>query len=421
MCRHLRLGTAWAKTAGSKNRTLARYNLKTKEFVQSGSSPVSLGGPLRNQPSKSRSKVRYAVVGLGHIAQVAILPAFRRAQNSELVAIVSGDSEKKKELARKYALDRVYSYAEYGDCLADGIDAVYIAVPNHLHREFAVKAANAGVHVLCEKPMAVTEEDCRAMIQAAKTHNVRLMIAYRLHFEPANLQAIELAKSGKLGKLRFFSSDFGQLVDESNIRLTQPVDQGGGPVYDMGVYCINAARYLFLDEPTHVFASSANYGGSRFRKTEEMATVVMRFPGERLASFTCSFGCAPVGRYSLAGTKGLVVADPAYEYASGLQLNITIDEKTSKRSFPKHDQFAAELVYFSDCILHQKEPEPSGWEGLADVRVVEAIYESARSGRVVELRPLAKQARPDRNQEIRRPGHAKPKTVRVKPPSGEAA
>ncbi len=209
-------------------------------------------------PSKSNRKIRYAVVGLGHLAQVAVLPAFKSAENSELVALVSGDPKKQEKLARKYGVDRVYSYEEYEECLTAEVDAVYLVLPNHLHRDYAVRAAKAGVHVLCEKPMAVTEDDCEVMIEAAEANQVKFMVAYRLHFEKANLEAIRLAESGKLGELRFIGSEFAQQVDPENVRATMPVEQGGGPVYDMGVYCINAARYLFRAEPTEIFAFSAN-------------------------------------------------------------------------------------------------------------------------------------------------------------------
>jgi glucose-fructose oxidoreductase len=234
--------------------------------------------------NKTHKKIRYAVIGLGHIAQVAILPAFKNGQNSELVAIVSSDAEKRRKLGKKYRLEHVYSYEQYEQTLSV-VDAVYLALPNHLHREYAVKAAQAGIHVLCEKPMAVTEEDCEAMIDAADTNDIKLMIAYRLHFEEGNLEAARLAKSGKLGKLRIFDSEFAQQVIEGNIRVTQPIEKGGGPVYDMGVYCINAARYLFRAEPTNVLAFSANSGEKRFQNVDEMTSVVMRFPEERLAMF----------------------------------------------------------------------------------------------------------------------------------------
>jgi predicted dehydrogenase len=337
-----------------------------------------------------------------------------------LVAIVSGDATKLRKLGKKYRLEHVYSYDEYNQALA-AVDAVYLVLPNHLHREYVVRAANAGVHVLCEKPMAVTEEDCEAMIEAADANHVKLMIAYRLHFEEANLEAIELAKSGKLGNVRTFDSAFSQQVAAGNVRVTEPVEKGGGPVYDMGVYCINAARYLFRTEPTSVMAFSANKTDKRFQLVDEMTSVVMRFPEERLATFTCSFGAADVSRYSLIGTKGSLTAEPAYDYSMALKHRITVGEKTRSKTFSKRDQFAAEVSYFSDCVLSDREPEPSGLEGLADVRIVQAIYESARKEKAVEIPKLPAKRRPRLRQAIQRPAHGLPRTVNAKSPSGEAA
>ena len=274
------------------------------------------------------------------------------------------------------------------------MDAVYLVVPNHLHRECAVRAAKAGVHVLCEKPMAVTEKECKEMIAAADDNHVKLMIAYRLHFEESNLKAIELAHSGKLGEPRFFDSAFAQQVVANNIRLTEPVERGGGPVYDMGVYCINAARYLFRAEPTAVAAYSASNGEKRFQKAGEMTSVVMEFPGSRLATFTCSFGAAEISRYTLVGTKGCLTAQPAFNYSMALGQQITIGEKTTVKKFAKRDQFAPQLIYFSDCILQNKTPEPSGWEGLADIRIVQAIYKSIRTGKKVGLSDFHRKKRP---------------------------
>jgi predicted dehydrogenase len=367
---------------------------------------------------KSNRKIRYAVVGLGHLAQVAVLPAFKKAQNSELVAIVSGDVEKRTQLGKKYRLEQVYSYDDYEKALF-AVDAVYIALPNHLHRDYAVRAARAGVHVLCEKPMAVTEQDCEVMIEGANQSGVKLMIAYRLHFEKGNLEAVRLARSGKLGQLRIFNSEFAQQVVADSIRVTEPAENGGGPVYDMGMYSINAARYVLHAEPTAVLACSANHGEARFRKVDEMTSAILRFPEDQLATFTCSFGAADVSCYTLTGTKGLLTADPAYDYVVGIKHQLTIGKKTMTRKFPKRDQFAAELIYFSDCILTGKEPEPSGLEGLADVRIVRAIYQSARTGRVVELGEFPPKKRPTSQQEIHRPAHGKPNTVNVQSPSGE--
>lgn len=370
--------------------------------------------------SSGKRKIRYAVVGLGHIAQVAVLPAFGSTGNSELFALVSGDPEKLRTLGTRYSIEHLYSYKDYGRVLSN-VDAVYLAVPNHLHREYAVRAAAAGVHVLCEKPMAVSEEECRAMIQAAEQNNVKLMIAYRLHFEAGNLEAIDVAKSRRLGDVRFFTSEFAQQVSEDNVRVSETAAHGGGSVYDMGVYCINAARYLFGSEPIEVWAASArNHRDERFLHVEEMVSVTLRFPEQRLASFTCSFGAADVGRYSLFGTKGMLQADPAYGYATAIEHQITISGKTKKKIFPKRDQFAAELAYFSDCVLRDNDPEPSGYEGLLDVRVIQAVYESIRTGRPVRLPQPTTKKKPSSRQEIRRPAHGEPRVIHAQAPSKAA-
>ncbi len=373
---------------------------------------------MRSKRSASR-KVRYAVVGLGHISQVAVLPAFKSAKNSELVALVTGDPAKQKVLSRKYSVDSVYSYEQYDECLSHDVDAVYIALPNHLHCEYAVRAANAGVHVLCEKPLAVTGRECRQMIHAAEKNQVKLMVAYRLHFDEANLEAMKLAQNGRLGEVRVFSSDFAQQVAKGNVRVAESSSRGGGPIYDMGVYCINAARYLLRADPVEVFAETVNNGEARFKGTEEMASVVMRFPEGQLATFTCSFGAAEIGRYTLVGTKGTLTADPGYDYVMPLKLETVVNEKTTKKAFAKRDQFAAEIVYFSDCILRNRQAEPSGLEGLADVRIVEAIYRSAKSRKTVKLSAFDQKRRPGPQQEIRRPAHGKPKTVNAQSPSGD--
>ena len=361
-----------------------------------------------------RKQVRYAVVGLGHIAQVAVLPAFGNARrNSRLAALVSGDPVKLDELGRKYHVERRYSYAQYDEMLKSGeVDAVYIALPNSLHAEYATRAAQAGVHVLVEKPMALTEEQCERMAQAARDAGVKLMVAYRLHFERANLEAIEVARSGRIGEPRLFSSSFSMHVVPGNIRVQKAL--GGGTLYDIGVYCINAARGLFRDEPIEVRAASAGTIGD----VEETLSALLRFPGERLASFTCSFGAADVSEYRIVGTKGDLVLEPAYEYAMALQHRLTIGGERKERRFAKRDQFAPELLYFSDCVLKNHEPEPGPQEGLADIRVIRALYASAQSGQPVELGPYEKRSRPSLEQEIRRPPIDKPRTVHTQAPSG---
>jgi predicted dehydrogenase len=376
--------------------------------------------PARKQAKKQaeKRKIRYGVVGLGHIAQVAVLPAFTHAENCELAALVSDDPEKLEKLGRRYKVKARFSYQQFDECLGSGVvDAVYIALPNHLHREYAVRAARAGVHVLCEKPMAVTEDDCLAMIRAAEENGVKLMVAYRLHFEESNLKAIDLVQSGRLGDPRLFDSVFSMQVEMGDIRLN-PREQGGGPLYDIGIYCINAVRNLFGAEPMEVVAFSANNGESRFEQCEEITSAILRFPGrERLASFTCSFNGADVSTYRVVGTKGDLTMDPAYEYAAELKQRLTIDGRTRERTFPKRDQFAPELISFSECILTGAAPEPSGWEGLADVRVIRALYRSSDTGQPVTLEPFSKEDRPGLEQELHRPPVNKPQLVNTESPT----
>jgi len=368
-------------------------------------------------------KIRYAVVGLGHISQNALLPSFKNARNSELAALITGDEKRRKELAERYGLDpaSTFSYEQFDECLKSGkIDAVYIGLPNHLHCDYTVRAARAGVHVLCEKPMAVDERECEQMMQACDRAGVKLMIAYRLHFEPGNLEAIQMASSGKLGDLRIFTSSFSQQTEGENIRLKEPVERGGGSLYDMGVYCINAARYLFRDEPIEVTATTASNGELRFRESPEMTSAVLRFPEERLATFVTSFGAASLSEYTLLGTKGWLRLSPAYDYQIPLVLELAIGEDEPKRKkFRKHDQFGPELTYFSACILNDREPEPSGLEGLCDIRVVRAILESAEKQKPVRLEPSAKPERPSKVQEIIQPAVKPPELIHASSPSGE--
>ena len=227
----------------------------------------------------SKRIVRYAVVGLGHIAQVAVLPAFAHARrNSRLTAVVSGDRTKRRDLAKRYQIDQAFDYDEFDDCLRS-VDAVYIALPNSMHAEYTIRAARAGVHVLCEKPMAVTVDECRRMIAACRKAAVKLMIAYRLHFDSLNLSAMDLARRGRLGEVKFFNSSFSMTVRRGDIRTKRAY--GGGTLYDIGVYCINAARNLFRAEPTQVSAISINSGLATLAEIDETTASILRFGDER--------------------------------------------------------------------------------------------------------------------------------------------
>ena len=366
-------------------------------------------------PARKKSVVRYAVVGLGYIAQAAVLPAFRHARsNSRLVALVSGDAEKRAELARKHKVP-AYGYEEYDSLLDSGaVDAVYIALPNDQHEDYTLRAARRGVHVLCEKPLAVDERQCERMIAACRRHRVKLMTAYRLHFERATLSALDSVKGGLIGRPLSFVSSFTLTVASPDDIRANPRSLGGGTLYDIGVYCINAARHLFRAEPVEAFAMTTGRIGS----AEETAAVTLRFPGERLASFCVSFGADKTSEYRVTGTRGSLRADPAYELASGLKLHVTRQGKKKTIAYRKRDQFAPELLHFSDCILRNRRPEPSGEEGMADVRVIRALYRSAETGRAVSLARKPGSRTPTKRHEITRPPVRMPRLVGAAPPSG---
>jgi glucose-fructose oxidoreductase len=346
-----------------------------------------------------REPLRFAVVGMGHFAQSAILPAFKNVDGAQLSAIVSGDEVKRRKLAAKYKVRHAVDYADYDALLRSGdVDAVYVASPNRAHADHAVRAANARIHVLCEKPMATSEAECARMIEAADGNGVKLMIAYRLHFEPANLAAIKAIQQGKLGELRYFDSTFSMQVESGNSRLS--AELGGGPLPDIGIYCVNAARYLFRAEPLEVLAMSASRAGDkRFKEVDEQVSVLMRFPDQRIASFTVSFGASESARYDVVGTEGSLRLEPAYHHSGDLAMQLRVGKRTSRRTFKPHDQVAAELDYFTECVRTDTRPEPSGHEGLMDIRILTAIQQSIATARPIAIEPIDGDPRPQPTQE----------------------
>jgi predicted dehydrogenase len=355
---------------------------------------------------KTRTKsapLRFAVVGLGHIAQAAVLPAFKHARPYvELTALVSGTRSKLTQLGKRYRVEHRVTYAEAEKLFDSGaIDAVYVATPNTEHSQWVIRAANAGLHVLCEKPLGGSVRECERMIDACARNSVELMTAYRLHFERCNLEVAEIVRRKKLGEPRFFDSQFSMQVKAGNIRTRG--DLAGGPVWDIGIYCINAARMVFADEPIEVWATATNSKDKRFAEIPESVHAVLRFSGDRIANFVCSFGAADRARYEVVGTKGSIAVDPAYEYAEGLGYELRIGETRRRKSFAKSDQFAPELIHFAQAIRAGRSPEPSGKEGLIDVAIIEAIHRSAESGAWERLVMPHRQRRPSLNQHIRRP------------------
>lgn len=326
-------------------------------------------------------KLRYAVVGTGWISQIAFMPSIAQTGNSEMTAIVSGNRANAEKLAAFYGIPHIYPYEQYDEMLRSGhVDAVYIALPNSMHADYAIRAAKAGIHALVEKPLAVTVAECEAMIAAADRAGVQLMTAYRLHTEPGTLAAIDMIRRGEIGEPRLFSSVFSFPVAAGNHRLK--AEHWGGPLQDIGVYCVNAMRHLFGAEPTQVIAATAaRPGDQRFGEVEEMVSATLRFPGERLAHFIASFGGDDLDQYRVVGTEGQIEVSPGYRFDRAITVKLTRGGKTVETAFPQYDHFSGQAAYFADCCLKGLRPEPDGGDGLADVAIMRAIEEAARTGR----------------------------------------
>ena len=344
----------------------------------------------------SEQKVRYAIVGLGDIAQEDMMPGVDHTGNSEITALVTSDPTKARELGEKYNVPSTFTYEEFDSALASGtFDAIYLATPNWRHAEFIVPALKAGIHVLTEKPLEVSTAKCLEILEVEKTASAKLMVAYRLHFEPATLDTIEKVRSGELGNVHLFASTFAQPVDPANHRAHS--GNLAGPVLDMGPYPVNAARYIFGDEPTEVVsAAGSKHPESGFDQDfADTVAVTLRFPGERLAQFNVSYFGNPTNVFMAVGEKGSIQLEPAYMFGKALEQTVTIGEDKHKSSFKNTDHFGGEMKYFSDCILNDFDPEPDAEEGFADVRVLEGILKALETGQAVKLAPFTRRKRID--------------------------
>lgn len=341
--------------------------------------------------------LRFAVVGLGDIAQRAVLPAFAHARSrATLAALVSGEPKKRRVLGARFKDVVACGYQEYDDLLASGsVDAVYIALPNEMHADFVLRALHAGIHVLCEKPVTTTVADARVVRRAAQRAGVQFMVAYRLHFDPATLHAIDLARDRRAGNLRIFASVFSSPVARGDIRLSR---KGRGGLFDLGIYCVNAARMVFRSEPVEVVAMHAGKGVGRFKEVPEMTAAVLRYPGERLALFTCSLNAHRGSAWTAMSSRRWVRMDPAYTYRDPLVVHLRTDHVNRTRRYGVHDQFAAELDHFVARIRSGRKAEPSAREGEADIIILDAIDQAARTGRRVRLRGIPRDEPPRRSE-----------------------
>ena len=339
-------------------------------------------------PDSPGKKLGWAIVGLGNLAIHEILPAFAKCEQSSVTALVSGHPDKANKLAQQYGVNpkNIYNYQNY-DSIRDNpeVDIIYIVLPNGMHAEYTIRGFQAGKHVLTEKPMANTPDDCQKMIDAARKAGRKLMVAYRCRYEPFNKEMIRMAREQELGPVKVIVADHGfNIGDPTQWRLEKEF-AGGGSLMDIGIYALQAARYLSGEEPTEVNAlmySAPN--DPRFTEVEENINFQLRFPSGILANCTSSYGYDSQSHYRVIGTKGWLEMEPATVYR-GLRMRVHHDGVTEERSLPVLDHFALEMDHMSECVMQNKEPLTPGEEGLRDLNVMMAVYLAARTGKTVKL------------------------------------
>jgi predicted dehydrogenase len=358
--------------------------LNRRELGRAMAGGILLSGTaIEARAQESGGRIGYCIVGLGRISMQHFMPGVKTSKYSKITALVSGHRDKAEKEAAKYGVPvkNIYSYDDYDEIANNkDIDAVYIALPNSMHAEYTIRAAKAGKHVLCEKPMATTVKDSEAMVAACRKGNKKLMIAYRCQLEPTNLKAIKMIRDGQLGKIQAIESANGFNIKPGEWRLSKQM-AGGGPLMDVGIYSLNACRYLTGEEPAILKADSSVIDqDGRFKEVEENLSWTMKFPSGIVASCNTTYGANMPGFYRVHGSKGYMHVEPSFAY-EGLRLTSTIQgESPIDEPNPERDpaQFLREGDYFAQCITKNEDPKPNGEEGLRDMKLMAAIYDSCK-------------------------------------------
>jgi predicted dehydrogenase len=332
-------------------------------------------------------RIGYAVVGLGTLARNAILPAFAHCKNAKLIAVVSRDDRKAAELRKKFRTAS-YSTTHFDDCLANPeISAVYIVTPPGLHEEFTVRAAEAGKHVLCEKPLAATVAQSARMVAACRQNGVLLMTAYRKYFEPSTLFLKSLITSGALGRIDMIHTSFSEIfIPKSSLPWLLDLSlAGGGPLMDLGIYCVNTSRWLAGEDPIEAIAQSWRHDEYRFKDVEEGVTFRLNFPSGLVVQASSTYSAAMSSFIFVQGSKGWLSLSPAYTYEDERRVTGKIAGRLIDRHFKPLDEFALEIDAFSSAIRRKKNVAPDGVQGLRDMIILQAIYDSAHSHQPVAI------------------------------------
>jgi predicted dehydrogenase len=358
-----------------------RRNFIKTTTVAAAAAPLVGSWARAAEPDK---KLGFALVGLGNLSTNQIAPALQKTKNCRLAGIVTGTPAKAEKWKKQYNIPdaNIYNYDTMGK-MADNpdIDVVYVVTPNALHGDHTIKAANAGKHVLCEKPMEVSAARCEEMIAACRKAGRQLAIGYRCQFEPHHLECRRLAQEKTFGDLKLIEAGFGFAIgDPTQWRLKQAL-AGGGPLMDVGIYALQTACFLTGEDPILITAIATTTDPVKFKEVEESIAWQLRFPGGAIADCNCTYKFMARNSFTARAEKGWFGLDPAYYY------NGTRGERSDRKQieFPTIDQFAAEMDDFAQCIMSGKPTKVPGEQGLRDVKIMMAAYESARTGKAVSL------------------------------------
>jgi predicted dehydrogenase len=332
----------------------------------------------------SRRKIGFAVCGLGGLSENQIAPALQKTEHCRLAGIITDTAAKAQKWKSQYDIPErsIYTYDTMAN-MADNpeIDVVYIVTPNALHAEQTTIAAKAGKHVFCEKPMEVSVEKCQQMIDVCKAAKRKLAVAYRCQFDPNHLECIRMARAKEFGAIRIVEAGFGfPIGDPGQWRLKRALS-GGGALMDVGIYALQATRYLTGEEPVAVSAFETKTDAVKFAEVDESITWQARVPSGALANCSTSYEAATINRFRVHAERGWFGLEPAFGYSG----NRGLRSDGKEIALPTPDLFAAEMDDFARCILEDRQSRISGEEGLRDVKIMMAIYESARTGRTVQL------------------------------------
>jgi predicted dehydrogenase len=336
-----------------------------------------------NYFSKNNEKqLGIALVGLGKYSTGQLAPALLETKLCKLTGIVTGSSEKAKDWSSKYKIPdkNIYNYQNF-DSIADNpeIDIVYVVLPVSMHAEYTIRAAKAGKHVICEKPMALNVEECEKIISACNEAKRKLFIGYRLHFEPYNLEMMRLGQESSLGPVQKLEAQNGFDVGEPDQWRLKKSMAGGGSLMDVGIYCIQGVRYILGKEPIAVTAKIEPSSDIRFKEVEDTIKWEMEFEGGINSNCISSYS-KEFNKLRAEASKGWFELSPAFQY-NGIQGRTS----QGRLTFPQVNQQALQMDSFADCILNDKQNKAPGEDGMQDIKIIRSIYEAALSGKKITL------------------------------------